>query len=603
MSPLTSAGFSEEMAVESPPDLDVIIVGAGMAGLAAATTLTDAGLRVRVFEREDSPGGRVRSDSVNGFTIDRGFQVYLTAYPRSGQLLDLDALALQQFEPGAMIWTGEGFTTVRDPLRRPRALRESIRSSAGSLLDKVLVLALRASVMQPTLEALFHRQETTTAEALRRRGFSATFQRRFLRPYLAGIFLDRDLQTSSRMFEFVFRMFGQGAGAVPAAGMGAISAQLAGRLPAGTLETGIEVAEVSTDGPGVTLADGRRLNARCVVLAGASPLADRLSGRVEGSRTWRAATSLSYDAPRSPVDEGILVLNGTGKGLVNHLVCMSDVAPSYAPPGRALLSVTVIGEPPLDDDALEQVCRAELGGWFDPETVSEWRLLRVDRIREALPVDVHMTATPDAPEVAPGVFLAGDYLAMPSIEGAISSGLAAARATAKRLGVGAAVADLPAGSPSFERRFTVDAPVTAVAAFHEGPDALARLQPPLSGARFLRVDPLGEGSITEFELGPGPLRIRWTAHHRDVCPGRGFTDVMARGPMRFWTHRHEYRSLGPATAEVSDRIWFQHPQGPRGILTRLLFNPLSLGVLFRFRANATRRAMKSPHEVATTFDE
>jgi len=207
---------------------------------------------------------------------------------------------------------------------------------------------------------------------------------------------------------------------------------------------------------------------------------------------------------------------------------------------------------------------------------------------------VPMTATPDAPEVLPNVFLAGDYLAMPSIEGAVSSGLAAARAVAERLGAGAAVPELPASRPSFERRFTVDAPVAVVAAFHEGPDALARLQPPLSGARFLRVDPLGDASITDFELGPGPLRLRWTARHQDVRPGRGFTDVMVRGPMRSWVHRHEYRAIGPGMAEVSDRIWFQHPHGPRGILTRLMFSPFALDVLFRFRASATRRAIKSP---------
>lgn len=579
--------------MDNPPDLDVIVVGAGVAGLAAAVTLADAGLRVRVLERDDRPGGRVRSDSVDGFTIDRGFQVYLTAYPRSGQLLDLEALKLRRFEPGAMIWTGDAFTAVRDPLRRPRALRESIRSSAGSLLDKARVLALRVSVTRPTLEALFDRPETTTQAALQQRGFSATFQRRFLRPFLSGIFLERDLQTSSRMFEFVFRMFAQGDGAVPAAGMSAIPEQLAHRLPAGALETGAEVVDVSTDGPGVTLVDGRRLTARCVVLAGASPLADRLSGGRETRRAWRAGTTLSYDADGSPVGEGILVLNGTNHGLVNHLVCMSDVTPSYAPPGRALVSVTVIGEPSLDDEALDRVCREELGAWFTPRTVSEWRLLRVDRIREALPADVPMTDTPDVPEILPDVFLAGDYLAMPSIEGAVSSGLAAARAVAERLGAGTAVPELPASRPSFTRRFTVDAPVAAVAAFHEGPDALARLQPPLSGARFLRVDPLGEGSVTEFELGPGPLRLLWTARHRDVCAGRGFTDVMVRGPMRSWLHRHEYRALGPRTTEVSDRIWFQHPRGPRGILTRLIFSPFALDALFRFRAFATRRAVRS----------
>ncbi len=580
--------------MDNPPELDVIVVGAGIAGLTAAVVLTDAGLRVHVLERDDAPGGRIRSDVVDGFTIDRGFQVYLTAYPRSGQLLDLEALELRRFEPGAMIWTGDGFTTVRDPLRRPRTLRESIRSSVGSLLDKARMLALRVTVTRPTLEALFHRQETTTREALQQRRFSSTFQRRFLRPYLSGIFLERELQTSSRMFEFVFRMFAQGDGAVPAAGMGAIPEQLVHRLPAGTLETGAEVVDVSTDGLGVTLVDGRRLTARSVVLAGASPLADQLSGGRETARVWRAGTTLSYDAPHSPVGEGILVLNGTGDGLVNHLVCMSDVTPSYAPPGRALVSVTVIGEPPLDDEALDRACREELCAWFTPRAVSEWRLIRVDRIRKALPADVPMTATPDAPEVLPNVFLAGDYLAMPSIEGAVSSGLAAARAVAERLGAGAAVPELPASRPSFERRFTVDAPVAVVAAFHEGPDALARLQPPLSGARFLRVDPLGDASITDFELGPGPLRLRWTARHQDVRPGRGFTDVMVRGPMRSWVHRHEYRAIGPGMAEVSDRIWFQHPHGPRGILTRLMFSPFALDVLFRFRASATRRAIKSP---------
>ena len=299
---------------------------------------------------------------------------------------------------------------------------------------------------------------------------------------------------------------------------------------------------------------------------------------------WRAGTTLSYDAPRSPVGQGILVLNGTGTGLVNHVVCMSDVAPSYAPPGRSLMSVTVIGDPGLDDEALDRACREELAAWFAG--------LRVDRIREALPADARMTATPEAPEVRPGVFLAGDYLATPSIEGAVASGLAAARAVAERLGRAAAVPQLPAGQPSFARRFTVQAPVTAVAAFHEGPDALERLQPPLSGARFLRVDPLAEGSITDFELGPGPARLRWTARHRDVQPGRGFTDIMVRGPMRSWVHRHEYRELGPALTEVSDRIWFQHPRAPQGILTRLLFGPLALGVLFRFRAFATRRAVR-----------
>ncbi|GMU39654.1 MAG: hypothetical protein AMXMBFR23_05200 [Chloroflexota bacterium] len=149
------------------------------------------------------------------------------------------------------------------------------------------------------------------------------------------------------------------------------------------------------------------------------------------------------------------------------------------------------------------------------------------------------------------------------------------------------------GAPSFARAFRVQAPVEAVAAFHEGPDALAQLQPPLSGTRFVRVDPLGEGSVTEFLMGPGPFAIRWRAVHRDVRPGLGFTDEQVAGPMRQWVHRHEYRPLTPAATEVSDRIWFRHHEGARGLITRLMFNTFTLGVLFRYRAFATRRAVEA----------
>lgn len=149
------------------------------------------------------------------------------------------------------------------------------------------------------------------------------------------------------------------------------------------------------------------------------------------------------------------------------------------------------------------------------------------------------------------------------------------------------------GAPSFARVFRVQAPVAAVAAFHEGPDALARLQPPMSGTRFVRVDPLGEGSVTEFTMGPRPFAIRWRAVHRDVHPGLGFTDEQVAGPMRQWVHRHEYRPLAAAATEVSDRIWFRHHGGARGLVTRLMFNTFTLGVLFRYRAFATRRAVEA----------
>lgn len=584
---------------DGAPSVDVTIVGAGLAGLAAAVTLHEAGLTVRVLEREARPGGRVQTDLVDGFRIDRGFQVYLTAYPRAAQLLDLPALDLKRFEAGTQIWHGTGFTVLADPLRRPRALPGTLRSRAATFADKLRVLRLRRSVTAPSLGELFRRPERSTAEALRAAGFSRIIIERFFRPYLGGIFLERELRTSSRFFEFVFRMFSTGDGAVPAAGMGAIPAQLAQRLPAGALITEAEVTAVTPGSPArIRLADGRELTSGAVIVAGPAAMARALVGAEPAGAPadpGRGVTTLSYAAGRSPLGRAVLVLDGTGRGPVNHLAVMSDVAPSYAPTGNALISATVLGEAGGergDDADLDRRCREQLEQWFGAG-VRSWRLLRVDRVRDALPEHAAMTEQPAVPEPAPGVFLAGDYLATPSIEGAIASGLAAAEAAERFLGRAAPSPGLPPGPPSFARRFVVDAPVDAVAGFHEGPDALARLQPPLSGTRFHRVDPLAEGSVTEFTMGPAPVGIRWRAVHRDVQPGVGFTDVQAVGPMRSWIHRHEYRALGPERTEVSDRIWYEHQRGPRGLPTRLLFNGRALGVLFHYRAFSTRRAVSA----------
>jgi phytoene dehydrogenase-like protein/ligand-binding SRPBCC domain-containing protein len=579
-----------------PSEYDAVVVGAGMAGLACAVALSEAGARVLVVERDGVVGGRVRTDEVDGFLLDRGFQVLLTAYPRTSALLDFETLRLHRFHAGARIRLSDGEALLADPLRRPRDFLRTLFSPAATLGDKLRVVRLRLGVTRPSLAALFGRPERTTDSALRRAGFSTRIRERFFRPYLGGIFLERDLRTSSRFFEFVMRMFAKGDAALPERGMGAIPAQLADRLPAGTTRLGEAVTEVlpASDGrpAAVHLTGGERLTARAVVVAApdAAALMPPGTGLPDFGR-GRDVTCLYYGAPRSPLGAPVLMLNGAHDGPVNNVAVLSDVAPSYAPAGSALISATVLGAPPGTDEGLDARCRAQLEGWFGP-VVRSWRLLRVQRIRDALPTQAPMTLEPEVPEPLPGVLLAGDYLATPSIEGAVASGQAAARVVLEREGMLRGWEPPPVRT-SFTARFVADASLDAVAAFHESPAALAQLQPPLSGTRFLRVDPLGEGSITEFEMGRGPAAIRWRARHENVEPGRGFTDVQESGPMRSWLHRHEYRALGAGRTEVLDQIWLEHPRGPRGLLTRVLFSRLALAVLFRYRAFATRRAVES----------
>ena len=325
---------------------DVIVVGAGLAGLCCARELHAAGLEVLVLERGDAPGGRVRTDEVEGFLLDRGFQVLLTAYPEARRALDYDRLGLRPFESGALIRRDGGFARIADPFRHPFQALQSLRGAPGSLPDKLRVARLRRRLSRFSLNELLTAPQVTTAEALRLEGFSDALVDAFFRPFLGGVFLDASLETSSRLFAFVFKLFSEGEAALPAAGMQAIPRQLAEGLPEAALRFGVTVESAA---PGeVVIAGGERLAAPAIVVAADGPEAARLTGAVEAPAA-RGVTTLHYAAERSPVGEPVLVLNGEGRGPVNDLCVPSDVAPSYAPPGAALVSATVLGVSPLPD--------------------------------------------------------------------------------------------------------------------------------------------------------------------------------------------------------------------------------------------------------------
>lgn len=402
---------------------DVAIIGAGLAGLTCARRLQAAGVDCEVLEASDAVGGRVRTDVVDGFRLDRGFQVLLTAYPEARRWLDYGRLELKNFSAGARVWCEGRMHRVSDPWREPGALGDTLRAPVGSWADKGRIGLLRWQARRGTLKELFARPETSALAALRARGFSERMIDRFLRPWLGGVFLDSDLATSSRMLEFVFRMFAEGDTAVPAAGMQAIPDQLAAGLRPGTVRLNARVEAVETQA--VRLAGGERRAARRMVVAvdgtGAAALLPE-----RAAPAWRAVTAVYFAAGTSPLREPTLVLNGTGRGRVNNVVVMSDVAASYAPPGAVLVAVSLPGDLPGADAALAAGVRQELTAWFGAE-VAEWRLLRVYRVTRALPVRWPLVRQlPLA--VRPGVWVAGDIASSASIQGAMESGSATAEA-------------------------------------------------------------------------------------------------------------------------------------------------------------------------------
>lgn len=405
-----------------------VVVGAGLAGLACARRLQAAGRDVLVLEAGDGPGGRVRSDRVDGFVLDRGFQVLLTGYPAGRAQLDLDALDLQAFRPGVVVQLADGPTRLADPLREPAAAPAGLTSPALRLTDAARLLALRASVQLPDGQDVAGRPQTTTQARLLERGFSERVRDRFFRPFLAGVFFDEELSTSSRMFELVFRSFFRGDVAVPAAGMGAISHQLAGRLQPGSLRLASPVDGLTDTG--VRLASGEVVEAEHVVVATEAPTAaDLLGTDVVEVPPARGTTTLWWRAGASPVGAADLVLDGCGSGPVNNLAVMSDVAATYAPAGEHLVAGSVVGVPDEGDGAVDAAARRQLRGWYGTQ-VDGWELLRTDRISWAQP----RQDPSDLPSLARDVrvgerrWVCGDHRDTASIQGALVSGRRAAEA-------------------------------------------------------------------------------------------------------------------------------------------------------------------------------
>ena len=413
----------------SLPEVDVVIVGGGLAGLAAARRLDRAGLDWLLVEASDRLGGRVATDQMDGWRLDRGFQVLNTAYPRVPALVDLDALDMRYFTSGVLVRRAGALHRLENPLRGPLSAPQTLNSGVGTLGDRLKFAALATKCATLPAARLLDAPETTAQEMLRRAGLSHRMIEEVLRPFLSGVFGDRSLDTSSHVLAMVLRSFARGRIGVPAGGMAALPAAIAGPLPYPQLLVGARTLSIE---PGQVVTDGGEIRCRAVIVATDPQSASTLIPALP-KPDMRALTTFYFGADHAPLDEPTLLLDGDRREIVANTVVISNAAPEYAPAGKSLIAASLVGST-APSGASEAVVRTELARMYG-SPADDWSLLDVVVLPAALPaarVPQHRLRKPVA--LGDGLFVAGDHRDSPSIQGALAGGWRTAGAVLASLG-------------------------------------------------------------------------------------------------------------------------------------------------------------------------
>ena len=401
-------------------DLKIHIIGAGVSGLIAARVLENHGFSPVIIEATDRVGGRVKTDLIGGYRLDHGFQVLLTAYPAAQKYLDYKALELQKFLPGASIFLNNGQKLIGDPLRSPSLLFSTLFSGIGTLSDKIRILKLNLYLKKKSLTTIFAENEQTTHSYLTNLGFSEDIITNFFKPFFSGIFLETKLETSSRMFEFVYKMFGEGHATLPKSGIEAIPKQLLENLKTTILKYNTKVEALKETE--ITLNDGTYLKSDYTIIATeASELVSNLKNQ---STAWKSCVTLYFETDVRVIAKKLIGLISKPGTLVNNIFYNSSLD-ARIKPANELLSVTVIDTQSLSHEVLIKAVKEELQSYCGITTT---KLIKLYHIPRALPRldNLKYDMMPSETRLSNSLFLAGDTQLNGSLNAAMISGERAA---------------------------------------------------------------------------------------------------------------------------------------------------------------------------------
>ena len=400
----------------------MIIVGAGLTGLSVANYLKNAGKKILILDSASEVGGVLTSEKVDGFTLDRGFQVLLSEFPELKQL-DIDRFKPKKFYPGVYINLGEEqLKLIADPSRLPKRLFSTLFNGVGSVSDKFKLWSLRQKLKHMSVSRIFQQADMSTADALKSYGFSNSFTEKFIKPFFGGVFLDTELQTSRKMFDFYFKMLCEGTAFLPEEGMESLTGQMAAVFTGYELGLNTNIARIENGK--VLLESGMEFTAPIIVVTTTDEVAQGLLPVNE--HDFAVNHTFYYKYSNSPFDEPFLAVNGLKGKLINHISVITDVSPNYSFTSDALISVNVVNSRGLADDILTREVKKELKEWFGPEA-SYWELIRFYKTKKIQLTKVSDTLFLNEVELKPGLFYVPEFSLNGSIDGCFAAGKQVAR--------------------------------------------------------------------------------------------------------------------------------------------------------------------------------